>query len=60
MSSTAATPAGNCPRCAGQLYDLLVHQCTTTVRRTFTVADPLGTNPPIIPQLWPPSTNAKP
>lgn len=57
MSSTAAKPAGNCSRCGGQIYELLVHHCTTA---RIVIHDLNGTNPPTFPQLWPPTTNANP
>lgn len=35
QSTTAATPAGNCWQCGGQLYENLFHSCTTSVAGAF-------------------------
>ena len=29
--SSVPTPCGNCPRCGGQLYAYLTHQCQTAL-----------------------------
>ncbi len=44
-SSSVPTPAGNCPKCGGQMYALLTHFCTTSALPNKTQAWPVWTLP---------------